>query len=97
MNTDHPDTVPIIIGQEYEFVSEVQELELPDGERLRNYTGQKALVLSLDEDNDPENSLLYRVRFADGREALAWDEELNGWDKTLGQFYGPSGGWGDPS
>jgi len=82
-------TVQIVIGKEYEFVSEVEETGTEPGLRLRSYTGQMALVLSLVEDNDPDNSPLYNVRFADGREAQAWEEELNGWDKALGQFYRP--------
>jgi len=89
MTTDDPATVPIVIGQEYEFVSEVEEETTPLPERLRQYTGQKALVLSLAEHNDPENSTLYNVRFADGRVAQAWEDELNGWDKALGQFFAP--------
>lgn len=94
-----PATVEIVVGQEYVFFSEVEQELLPEAERLRNYTGQNALVLSLvgPEDNSPENSPLYNVRFSDGREAQAWVEELNGWDKEKGQFFGPSGRWGDPS
>jgi hypothetical protein len=96
-NRPNIDTAPIVVGQEYEFVSEVEQEYEPESERLRNYTGQKAMVLSLVEDNDPDNSRLFNVRFADGREAQAWEEELNGWDKALGQFFGPSGRWGDSS
>jgi hypothetical protein len=86
---DNPATVEIVIGQDYEFVSEVEEATTPTGERLRNYTGQKARVLALVTDNDPDNSPLYHIRFEDGREAQAWEEELNGWDKALGQFFAP--------
>jgi hypothetical protein len=93
-----PETIPIEVGREYEFVSEVQEEYLPAEERLCNYTGQKALVLGLVEpSDDPEVSPLYNVRFPDGREAQVWEEELSGWDKALGQFFGPSGRYGDPS
>lgn len=92
--------VAIAVGQRYEFVSEVLEEYEPAEQRLRNYTGQQALVVEGPlgpEHNDPENSPLYRVRFDDGREAQAHEEELSGWDKALGQFYGPAGIWGDPS
>lgn len=97
MEGTEPETITIEIGKSYEFVSEVLEETAPAEVRLRNYTGQQALVLALVEDNDPDNSPLYSVRFPDGREAQAWEEELSGWDKALGQFYGPSGAWGDPS
>lgn len=87
----------IKVGEQYEFVAEVMEEYEDAGVRLRNYTGQMATVLAENEDVDPEYGRSFRVRFADGREATAHEEELNGWDKALGQFYGPSGKWGDPS
>ena len=78
----------IKIGQKYEFVSEI---EGPDGNgiMLRNYTGQQAEVLRRfgPEENDPENSPMYLVRFPDGVETGAWEEELSGWDKERGQYH----------
>jgi hypothetical protein len=88
------EVLDIQIGSTYEFVSEVVEEYLPPEQRLRRYTGTRAIVLGLSEDNDPDNSPLYKVRFHDGREGHAWEEELNGWDKTLGQFFGPDGTYG---
>ena len=94
-----PQTVAIEIGKEYEFVSEVEQETLPADERLCRFTGQKARVLRLlgPDENDPENSPLYEIEFPDGTKAHAWQEELDGWDKAKGQFFGPSGRWGDPS
>lgn len=91
----HAASKSVAIGQEYEFVSEILQEYDPEEERLRMRTGQKALVLALVE-TDPECSPLYRVRFPDGYEAEVYEEELSGWDKALGQFYGPSGVFGDP-
>jgi hypothetical protein len=36
----------------------------------------------------------YIVRALDGREFMVHVEEIDGWDRDLGQFYGPSGVWG---
>lgn len=88
---------PIVVGQEYEFHAEMQESELPAGERMRNYTGQKVVVISgpeKDDEGDPELSAYYKVRAADGREFTAAEEELNGWDKALGQFFWADGTYG---
>lgn len=49
------------------------------------------------DEDEPPCSQGFIVRAADGREFCALEEELTGWDKALGQFYGPSGIWGDPS
>jgi hypothetical protein len=38
-----------------------------------------------------EVSRAFIVRTADGTEFTAMEEELNGWDKDLGQFFGPEG------
>ncbi len=93
-----PPTVPIVVGQTYEFVSEVEQVELPRADRLCQRTGQTVTVLSQSEDVDEECSPLYSVRFEDGFEASEWEEELSGWDKGLRQYYLPDGTWaGDQS
>ncbi len=89
---DKPPTVEIVVGQSYEFVSEVEQEHLPLSEALCRFTGQQAIVLRLNtKDNDPCNSPLYDVRFPDGTEAQAWEEELSGWDKGLKQYFLPDG------
>ena len=97
----------IIVGESYEFYAEMLQETEPADKRMRNYTGQKVLVLRVNEDSDwfepyeengeliePEVSKSFIVRTADGFEFCAMQEELDGWDKHLGQFYGPSGIWG---
>lgn len=93
MDASNIETVEIELGKSYEFVSEVEQENLPVGERLCRFTGQQALILSLVAENDPDNSPLYNVRFPDGTEAQAWQEELSGYDKALGQFYRPDGSY----
>lgn len=102
----------IIIGATYTFYAEMMEEDKPTGERMRDYTGQSVVVMRqlTSEESDwfepyqengelvePEVSRGWIVRADDGREFTALEEELNGWDFDLGQFYGPSGTWGDPS
>lgn len=102
MTTNQQPTLPnvsdlqaIVVGQAFEFHAEMQEAQLPACERMRNYTGQKVVVISGPEPkNDPEQSDCFVVRAADGREFTATEEELNGWDKALGQFFWPDGTFG---
>ena len=84
-----PATVKVVIGGTYTFYSEVQQSDLPPEERLRRFTGQNVLVVSLLWAGDGESSPRYMVRASDGTEFEAHIEELNGWDKALGQFYEP--------
>jgi hypothetical protein len=86
-------THAITVGESYEFVSEVVEEYLPAAERLRNYTGQTVKVLE-DLGREDETSRMYKVRAADGREFTAWEEEISGWDKNLGQYFNPDGTYG---
>lgn len=97
MNYPDESTLAIIsIGQRYEFFAEMQEAEKPAAERMRNYTGQSITVVALavPRIDDEEQPPLWRVRAADGREFLAQEEELNGWDKALGQYFWPDGTYG---
>jgi hypothetical protein len=90
-----PDSlVAVVIGNEYEFYAEMQQAEMPAHERMRNYTTQKVTVIAGPLPKDPETSDLFVVRAADGREFEAYEEELNGWDKALGQYYWPDGSFG---
>lgn len=92
---DPNDFPAIVVGQQYEFHAEMQEAELPAPERMRNYTGQKVTVISGPEPkDDPESSDYFVVKAADGRQFTAAEEELNGWDKALGQYYWPDGTYG---
>ena len=89
------DFSPIVVGREYEFHAEMQQAELPAHERMRNYTSQKVTVISGPEPkDDPETSDHFTVRASDGRVITAAKEELNGWDKALGQFFWPDGTYG---
>lgn len=85
---------PIEIGETYEFYCEIQQEYDPVEDRFRNYTGQSVVVLSAAEMEDPDSSQMYRVRAEDGHEFDAWEEELNGWDRDLGQFFWPDGTYG---
>ena len=89
------DFPPIIVGREYEFYAEMQQAKMPEHDRMRNYTSQTVTVTSgpLPKDDD-EGSDLFRVRTADGREFEAFDEELSGWNKALGQYFWPDGTYG---
>jgi hypothetical protein len=87
-------THAITVGESYEFVSEVQQEYQPAAKRLRNYTGQTVTVLEDLGRSDPESSRTYKVRAADGHEFTAWEEEISGWDKDLGQFFNPDGTYG---
>lgn len=102
---------PIEVGEQYEFYAEMQQGLDPPDERMRNHTGQKVTVVrplrgqdepnpesdwfEPTEDEQPEVSRGYIVRAADGTEFTALEEELNGWDHDLGQFFWPDGthGW----
>lgn len=101
---------PIEVGKEYEFYAEMQQDYDPPAKRMRNYTGQKVTVVrplrglgepdsesdwfEPTEDEQPEVSRGYIVRAADGREFTALEEELDGWDRDLGQFFWPDGTYG---
>jgi hypothetical protein len=87
----------IIIGNKYEFVSEMEQEYLPAEERMNRYTGQTVTVLREQgpDERDAETGRGFHVRADDGEEFVANEEEINGWDKALGQFFGPSGIYGD--
>jgi len=89
------DFPPIIVGRKYEFYAEMQQAEMPGDARMRNYTGQTVTVTSgpLPKDDD-ESSDLFKVRSEDGREFDAFEEELSGWNKALGQYFWPDGTYG---
>lgn len=94
-NFNPDDFSPIIVGREHEFYAEMQQAEMPEHERMRNYTGQTVTVTSgpLPKDDD-EGSNLFKVRAADGREFEAFEEELSGWNKALGQYFWADGTYG---
>lgn len=79
---------PVIeVGKRYEFYSEVQQEYEPAEKRLRRFTGQIVTVLASMPAEDVDSSNMFRVRADDGTEFEAWEEELNGWDRDLGQFF----------
>ena len=96
----------IAIGKEYEFYCEVQQVDEPADRRLRRYTGQAVTVvrhLTRDEydgpgPDDPDEafdvSRMFVVRAADSVEFEAHAEELNGWDRDLGQYFNADGTYG---
>lgn len=100
----------IVVGNQYEFYAEMRQEYEPPEKRMCKYTGQTVTVvrpLSADESDwfepyideanvliEPEVSRGFIVRADDGFEFTALEEELNGWDKDLGQFYNPDGTYG---
>lgn len=88
--------IPVIVGWKYEFYAEMQQAEMPEHARMRNYTGQTVIVVSgpLPRDDDDEISDLFKIRAADGREFEVFEEELNGWNKARGQYFWPDGAYG---
>lgn len=79
---------PVIeIGKRYEFHCEIQQEYEPSAKRLRRFTGQRVLVIEAMPAEDADSSNMFRVRADDGTEFEAWQEELNGWDRDLGQFF----------
>lgn len=95
----NPNDFPAVVvpGQEYEFYAELQQAEEKPEERMRNYTGQRVKVLLQWVKEDPDNDDgpdLYEVQASDGRIFTATLEELNGWDKALGQYFWPDGTYG---
>jgi hypothetical protein len=95
-NYPDPSTLATIeVGNSYEFYAEMQQDYEPAEKRMRNYTGQMVMVLALEQErNDEEQPLLYKVRAVDGREFTAQEEELNGWDYALGQYFWSDGSYG---
>jgi len=85
---------PIAIGGVYTFYAEMQEEYVPADKRMRRFTGQSVTVLRTVDTEDPDCSPLYAVRAIDGTEFDAWEEELNGWDRDLGQFFWTDGTYG---
>lgn len=93
-------------GTSTTFYSEVQQEYLPAAERLSRFTGQEVTVLRQlrsdeydgpgpgDDPADFEVSPVFVVRAQDGTEFSAHVEELNGWDRDLGQFFHHDGTYG---
>jgi hypothetical protein len=89
----------ILVDQRYTFFCEMQQEYEPVEERMRNYTGQQVTVIAREwgpwEDKwTRDDSIIYKVRADNGFEFLANEEELNGWDRDLGQYFWPDGTWG---
>jgi hypothetical protein len=97
---------PIKVGQAYPFFCEMQqEYELVE-KRMRNYTGQLVTVVRHlssteydgpgpdDDDEGFEVSRAFIVRAKDGSKFQAMVEELNDWDRDLGQYFWPDGTYG---
>lgn len=86
----------IEVGGTFEFYCEVQQEYEPPEQRLRRFTGQAVTVLRQlgPDEHDPDNSPAYEVQAADGTTFTAHEEELNGWDRDLGQFFWPDGTYG---
>jgi hypothetical protein len=92
--------VEIVVGSQYPFFCEMQQEYEPPAKRMRNYTGQLVTVIA--EEHTPrtntgwtdEDSTLYTVRAKDGFEFSAQEEELNDWDRDLGQYFWPDATYG---
>src|SRR3954454_20030803 len=94
--------VTIEVGRQYPFFCEMQQEYEPPELRMRNYTGQLVTVLrnlssteydgpGPDDTNDDDFdvSRAFMVRAKDGFEFQAMVEELNDWDRDLGQYFWP--------
>lgn len=91
--------LPIEIGRQYTFFCEVQEEYKPPQERLRRFTGTLVTVLRQDENDwfepymengeliEPDVSMSFTVRAKDGTEFSVHEEEINDWDRDLGQYF----------
>ena len=99
----------IVVGNQCEFYAEMRQEYEPPEKRMCKYTGQKVLIVRPLDANEsdwfepyeqdgelvePEVSRGFIVRADDGFEFTALEEELNGWDRDLGQFYNPDGTFG---
>ncbi len=83
---------PIVVGREYTFFAEMQEEYEPEHKRMRNYTGKLVTVLEVEKaDSD---ATLYKVMARDGFVFSAQQEEINDWDRDLGQYFWPDATWG---
>ena len=99
---------PVVVGESYVFYAEMQQEYEPAEGRMRNYTGKLVTVvrnLTTEEydgpgpddanDDDFDVSRAFIVRCAlDRREFTAMVEELNGWDRDLGQYFWPDATYG---
>lgn len=93
----------IEVGGTYTFYSEVYDVTVRDtvhssydGTPLRMFTGKEVKVLSQIQEGDADLSAMYEVQvLPNGPRFVVHGEEINGWDRASGQFYGPSGTWGD--
>jgi hypothetical protein len=84
-------TRPVIkVGESYTFYCEMQQEYEPPEKRLRRFTGQAVTVLH----HRTWEGANFTVKAEDGTKFIAHEEELNDWDKDLGQFYWPDGTYG---
>src|SRR4051812_23345481 len=98
--------VTIEVGRQYPFFCEMQQEYEPSEKRMRNYTGQLVTVVRHlssteydgpgpdDDDEGFEVSRAFIVRAKDGFEFQAMVEELNDWDRDLGQYFWPDATYG---
>jgi hypothetical protein len=79
----------IIVGMFYPFYSELEQETFPWNERDRRFSGTAVQVISMDDSENIEGNPIhiYTVRAHDGSTFVALDEELNGWDFDLGQYF----------
>jgi hypothetical protein len=91
---NRPDTVTIAPGETYPFYCEVQQEYEPAHKRLRRYTGTLVKVLRQDRKRDEEAGTGWIVRAWDGCEFSANEEEIDGWDYALDQFFWIDGTYG---
>ena len=98
---------PIIVGNQYTFFAEMQQEYEPAEKRMRRFTGTLVTVLRVNEDTDwfepfeengelvePEVSKSFFVRAKDGSEFCVHEEEINDWDRDLGQYFWPDATYG---
>jgi hypothetical protein len=98
--TMNPDTArkverpPIVVGNYYTFFCEVQQEYEPPAKRLRRFTGQLVCVVKSHGKPDADSSEQYEVQAKDGTEFTVHEEEINDWDRDLGQYFWPDATYG---
>lgn len=91
---DPADLPQIVVGHRYPFYCEMQQEYLPPEERMRRFTGQDVKVVAALGAPDEMGSPQFTVRTDDDSEFTAQEEELNGWDLALGQYFWPDATYG---
>lgn len=85
---------PIEVGRYYTFFCEMQQEYLPPDQRLRQFTGQLVCVTKKYIMVDVKSNQMYSVMTKDFMEITVAEEEINDWNRDLGQYFWPDGTYG---